>query len=265
VTSFEYKLHAVESMLGGLVIYPYHEAASILRSYHDFTEQAPDAFGSLAILATLPDGTRAVVLLLGYNGLIEEGERVLRPLRSLATPIADTVGPITYTALQSIVEQFNPSGMRNYWKTSYLKELGPEAIEVLIDRYQCSPSPPSHVVLYTLGGAVKRIDPDATAVSYRDARHILLWIGMWNSEVDDDLNRAWVRESWLAAEPFGSSGFYVNYEAEITPERVAAAYGAPKFQRLAGIKAKYDPANLFRLNQNIPPGVRPETTGERPS
>ncbi len=255
VTSFEYQLHPVDSMLGGLVIYPFHEAASVLRAYHEFTAQAPDEVGSLATLATLPDGTRAVVLLLGYNGLMHEGERVLKPLRSLATPIADTVAPIRYTALQSIVEQFNPPGMRNYWKTSYVNDLGAGAVDMVIERYRQVPSPQSHVVLYTLGGAVGRVPADATAVSYRDARHILLWVGMWESAEADETNRTWVRESWAAAETFASGGFYPNYDAETSPERTAAAFGAVKFQRLAALKAKFDPANLFRLNQNVPPAV----------
>jgi FAD/FMN-containing dehydrogenase len=255
LTSFEYRLHPVDSMLGGLVMYPFHEAASLLGAYHEFTAQAPDEVGSLAILATLPDGTRAVVLLLGYNGLIHEGERALKPLRSLAKPIADTVAPIRYTALQSIVEQFNPPGMRNYWKTSYVDDLGADAVDMLIERYRQVPSPQSHVVLYTLGGAVGRVPADATAVSYRDVRHILLWVGMWNSATEDEINRVWVRESWEAAERFASGGFYPNYDAEISPERTAAAFGAVKFQRLAALKAKFDPANLFRLNQNIRPSV----------
>jgi FAD/FMN-containing dehydrogenase len=255
VTSFEYRLHPIDEVIGGLVIYPYEQAASILRSYHEYTGNAPDEMGSLAILATLPDGTKAVVLLLAWNGPLTRGEDVLKPLRSLAAPIADTVSPTSYVALQSIVEQFNPPGMRNYWKTSYVSDLNADAIELLIERYRHVPSPQSHVVLYTLGGAVGRVPADATAVSYRDARHVLLWVGMWNNAGADEPNRTWVKESWTAAEPFASGGFYPNYEAETAPQRIAAAFGESKFQRLADLKAKVDPNNLFRLNQNIPPAT----------
>jgi len=147
VTSFEYRLHPVGPMLGGLVIYPIDQAKAVLKAYHAFTETAPDEVGSLAILGTLPDGTKAAVLLLAYNGPPDQGEHVLRPLRTLGMPIADTVSPISYTALQSIVEGFNPPGLRNYWKTSYVNELSDEAIDLLIERYQSVPSPQSHVVL----------------------------------------------------------------------------------------------------------------------
>lgn len=251
VTSFEYRLHEVGPMLGGLVIYPFDQARAVLTAYREFTATAPDEVGSLAILATLPDGTKAVVLLLAYNGAVEAGERVLRPVRTIATPIADLVAPAPYTALQSIVEKFNPAGMRNYWKTSFLDDVGDGLIESLIERYASVPSPQSHVVLYTLGGAVKRVPDEATAVAHRDARHIFLVVGMWERAAEDDRNRDWVRECWTATQPFAAGGFYPNYEAEVAAERLSAAFGPDKFARLAALKAKYDPANLFRLNQNI--------------
>lgn len=253
VTSFEYRLHPVGTMLGGLIIYPFHQAKKVLQFYHEFTAAAPDELGSLAILATLPDGTKAVVLLVGYSGPADQGERVLRPLRNLGTPLADMVSPMPYTALQSIVEKFNPAGLRNYWKTSYLQEVSGEAIDLMIERYASVPSPQSHVVLYTLGGAAGRVPQDDTAVQHRDARHAWLVIGMWPDPEEDERNMQWVREFWGAMQPFVSGGFYVNYEADTSVDRVSAAYGARKYQRLSALKAQYDPANLFRLNQNIPP------------
>ncbi|MBX3745991.1 MAG: BBE domain-containing protein [Verrucomicrobiae bacterium] len=137
-------------------------------------------------------------------------------------------------------------------KTSYVNDLNTDAIGLLIERCRQVPSPQSHVVLYTPGGAVGRVPADATAVSYRNALHILLWVGMWNSTDEDESNRAWMRESWGTAERFGSAGFYPDYEAETAPERMTAAFGAAKFQRLAALKARFDPSHLFRLNQNIP-------------
>jgi FAD/FMN-containing dehydrogenase len=253
VTSFEYRLHRVGPMLGGLVIYPMSQARELLRLYHDFTSDAPDELGSLAILATLPDGTKAVVLLLAYDGPVAKGERRLRPLRTFGPPLADQVSEMPYTALQSIVEKFNPPGLRNYWKTSYLDELGDDAIGAMVERHATAPSPYAHAVLYTLGGAVSRIGRQDTAVEYRDARHALLVVGMWSEPAEDDENIRWVREFWNVMQPFSSAGFYVNYEADAAPERVKAAYGAEKYERLVALKNKYDPANLFRLNQNIQP------------
>jgi FAD/FMN-containing dehydrogenase len=172
VTSFEFRLHPVSLMLGGLLIHPMDQAKRFLRFYDDFTRDAPDELGSIAVLATLPDGAKAAVALLGYNGPVEQGEDVLRPLRAFGTPLEDRVGPLPYTALQSIVENFNPRGLRNYWKTSYLKELSDPAIDVMVERHATVPAPQTHTVVYTLGGAMSRIGKDETAVAYRDARHV---------------------------------------------------------------------------------------------
>jgi FAD/FMN-containing dehydrogenase len=255
VTSFEYQLHPVGLMLGGLLIYPMNQASQVLRYYHEFTSTAPDELGSLAVLGTLPDGTPAVVILLGYNGPMDQGEQVLRPLRAFGSPLEDRVGPLPYTALQSIVENFNPPGLRNYWKTSYLTDLSDEAIDTMVGRYATVPAPYTHVILYTLGGAMSRIDKDETAVAYRDARHAFLVVGMWSDCAEDEKNIRWVRDLWSAMQPFSSGGFYINYEADTGLERVEAAYGPEKYERLIAVKNKYDPVNLFRLNQNIRPTV----------
>lgn len=253
VTSFKYRLHPVGPVLGGLVIYPMSRAQALLKFYHEFTASAPDELGALAVLATLPDGTRAAVTLLCYNGAVSEGERLLRPLRTFGPPIADQVTVMPYTAVQSIVENFNPRGLRNYWKALYLKELTDQAVNVMVERYATVPAPNTHVVLYTMGGAMARVGADETAVEYRDARHAFLIVGMWTDPAEDDLNVRWVREFWAAMQPFASGGFYPNYEAETGTEKVKDAYGPRKYERLAALKAKYDPTNLFHLNQNIVP------------
>jgi hypothetical protein len=231
------------------------EAQGYLKFYHDFTNSAPEELGPSAILATLPDGTKAVVTLLGYCGPLDQGERAVQPLRTFGTPLSDQVGPMTYLELQSIVEKFNPPGLRNYWKTCFLKEMSDEAISVMVDHYATVPSPFSHVVVYTLGGAVSHVGNEETAVAYRDARHALVMIGMWNDPAEDDKNIRWVRELSSAMEPFSSGGFYINYEAAVSAEQVRDAYGSEKYERLAAVKNKYDPTNFFRLNQNIKPTV----------
>ena len=253
VTSFEYQLHSVGPILGGLVIYPMSQASALLKIYRDFTASAPDDLGPLAVLATLPDGTPAAATLLCYSGVAAEGERLLAPLRAFGPPIADQVALMPYTALQSIVENFNPPGLRNYWKALYMKDLTDDAIKVLVGQYATVPSPNTHVVLYTMGGAVARIGADETAVGYRDALHTLLIVGMWTDSAEDEVNIHWIRSFWETMKPFASGGFYVNYETETGVESVRAAYGPSKYERLAALKAKYDPTNLFRLNQNILP------------
>jgi FAD/FMN-containing dehydrogenase len=253
VTALEYRLHAVGPVLGGLLIYPMNQAQNLLKFYHEFTASAPDKLGALAALATLPDGTKAVVTLLCYCGAVDQGERLLQPLRTIVAPLADQVAVMAYTALQSIVENFNPRGFRNYWKTLFLKDLSDDAINIILERYARVPAPHIHLVLYTLGGAVRRVATNETAVECRDARHVLIIIGMCTDAAEDDRNINWVREFWEAMLPFASGGFYVNYETETATEKVKAAYGPIKYERLATLKAKYDPTNLFRLNQNILP------------
>ena len=253
VTAFEYRLHPVSQMLGGLLIYPMAQAKDLFRFYRDYTRTVPEALGSLINLATLPDGTPAAVILIAYSGSLDEGERLLHPLREFGPPMADQVGPLPYTALQSIVENFNPPGLRNYWKSNYLKDLSDGAIDVLVDHYKAIPAPYTHLVIEHLGGAVSRVGPDETAVDHREALYNFLIVGMWADAAEDAKVIGWVRELWGALQPFSSGGLYVNYEADHNVGRVKAAYSPAKYARLVAVKAKYDPTNLFRLNQNIPP------------
>jgi hypothetical protein len=253
VTAFEYRLYPVSQMLGGLLVYPIAHAKDVFRFYRDFTRTAPEALGSLCNLATLPDGTPAAVILLAYNGSVEDGESLLRPLRECAPLLADQVGLMPYIALQSIVENFNPPGLRNYWKSNYLQDLSDGAIEVLVDHYRTVPTPHTHVVIEHLGGAVSRVGADETAVDHREALYNFLIVGMWADAAMDAQVIGWVRELWGVLQPFSSGGLYVNYEAEHDMGRVQAAYSPAKYARLVAVKTTYDPTNLFRLNQNIPP------------
>jgi FAD/FMN-containing dehydrogenase len=255
VTSFDYHLHPLGTMLAGMVIYPISTAKAFLRRYRDVTSTAPDALGSLVALGTLPDGTQAVVLLVGYSGPMAEGETLLRPLREFGPPLADQVGPVPYMALQSISEHFNPHGYRNYLKTNYLKDLSDDAIDILVERYASVPAPYTHIVVEHMGGAVSRMDPDATAYNYRDAQYNFLIVGMWTDAAEDARGIAWVRSLWQALQPFSSGHIYVNYESDVGVDRVQAAYGAAKYDRLVALKNTYDPTNLFRLNANIKPTV----------
>ena len=255
VTAFQYRLHSVGPILGGLLILPFDRADRTVKFYDDFSATAPDELGVVAVLGTLPDGTKAVVNIACYSGDVQSGEQALRPLRSFMTPIADQIQVMPYTAFQSIVENFNPRGLRNYWKTLYLKEIPDEACVKLARLYETVPSPLTHLVLYTLGGAVSRVPADQTAYSYRDARHALVVVGIWPNPADDDIHIKWVRQVIDAMRPFASGGFYPNYEESSTSEGLIAAFGPDKYLRLAQVKQKYDPANTFRLNQNIQPAA----------
>ena len=253
VTSFEYRLHPLETMLAGMVIYPMSQAKAFLKLYREVTSTAPDELGTLVALGTLPDGTQAAVLLVGYNGPIADGEKLLRPLREFGPPLADQVGPSPYSALQGISEHFNPRGYRNYLKTNYLRELSDDAIDILVERYASVPAPFSHIVVEHMGGAVSRMDRNATAYNYRDAQYNFLIVGMWADSAQDATAIPWVRGLWQALQPFSSENIYVNYESDVGVDRVQAAYGAAKYERLVALKNTYDPTNFFRLNANIKP------------
>ena len=255
VTSFEYRLHPLETMLAGMVIYPIAQAKAFLRLYREVTSTAPDELGSLVALGTLPDGTQAAVLLVGYSGPIADGEKLLRPLREFGPPLADQVSPSPYGALQGISEHFNPRGYRNYLKTNYLRDLSDDAIDILVERYASVPAPFSHIVVEHMGGAVSRMDRQATAYNYRDAQYNFLIVGMWADPAQDAGGISWVRGLWQALQPFSSGNIYVNYESDVGVDRVQAAYGAAKYDRLVALKNTYDPTNFFRLNANIKPTV----------
>jgi hypothetical protein len=253
VTSFEYRLHPLETMLAGMVIYPLAQAKAFLILYREVNSTAPDELGSLVALGTLPDGSQAAVLLAGYSGPIEDGEQRLRPLREFGPPLSDQVGLSPYCALQGISEHFNPRGYRNYLTTNYLRGLSDEAIDTMVERYARVPAPFSHIVVEHMGGAVGRMDRDVTAYNYRDAQYNFLIVGMWDDAAQDAGGIGWVRGLWQAMQPFSTGNIYVNYESDVGMDRVQAAYGAAKYARLVALKHAYDPTNFFRLNANIQP------------
>ncbi len=255
-TSFEYQLHPVGPMLGGLVIHPLDQAVELIRFYDEFTHTCPDELGTFVAFVTSPEGERVVAIFACYNGAVEDGERVLKPLREFGTPIADMIGPMPYVQVQRLMDEGFPAGRQNYWKSNFLKGLDSEAIEIIVDHVAKSPSPFSAVGIEQFSGAVNRVGIDDTAFNHRDARYNLLIVGIWTDLAAKAENVKWVRDLWDAMEPYSSGGVYVNYlgqEADEGPERVKAAYGADKYERLVALKNKYDPTNLFRLNQNIKP------------
>jgi FAD/FMN-containing dehydrogenase len=251
----EYRLHPVGTMLAGMVIYPFDKAKAFLTLYREVTSAAPDELGTLVALGTLPDGTRAAVLLAGYTGPLAEGEKLLRPLRAFGPPLVDQIGPSPYIALQSIGEHFNPIGHRNYQKSNYLRALSDEAIEMMVEHYARVPAPLTHIVVEHMGGAVSRMDRSATAYPYRDAQYNFLIVGIWSDPAEDPTQVAWVRTLWQALQPFSTGHLYLNYDSDVAGDQLQAAFGAAHYARLVALKNTYDPTNLFRLNQNIKPTV----------
>ncbi len=253
VTTFEYRLHPVSTILGGMIVYPVEKASEMLAFYRKFNESAPDELTTFAGLLTTPDGVRVAVAILGYNGPPEEGEKIIRPLRELGPPLADQTGPMPYTQLQSMLDEGFPAGLQVYWRSNFLRGIPDNAVEELTTQFSRVTSPLSALLLEQLGGAVSRVGRDETAFNHRDAAYNLAIIARWQDPKDADPHIAWTRAVHEAMERFATGGVYVNYLGEEGQDRVRAAYGDAKYARLVALKERYDPDNLFRRNQNILP------------
>lgn len=264
VTTFEYRLHPVgPEILGGFVLYPIEQAPSVLRSFRDIMDGAPDQLGASAVVITAPpqapfppalQGKPVLAIAVCYAGDMAEGQRVVQPLREVGEPALDLVGPLPYVAMQSMFDAASPHGLHYWEKSSYLSELSDAAIDAYVSAVSQPTSPLSQALLSRLGGAIGRVPEDATAFSHRDGAYVLFAIGAWSPE-DPGVERhiAWVRGLAESLAPVSTGGVYVNGLSEGGNDRVRSAYRPATYDRLAKIKAAYDPTNVFRINQNIVP------------
>jgi FAD/FMN-containing dehydrogenase len=256
VVSFTYRLHPVDMVLAGPISYPPDRAADALRLYHQVASSAPDALATAASVARGADGKPSVSVVVCWSGPVSEGERILRPLREFGPPIADAVGLIPYRELQSMPDSGYPPGRLHYWKASFLADVPGEAIDALLRFSATAPSPYTGIGLQQITGAASRIAPTATAFAHRARQYDFLILSQWDDPADSPANVSWTRELFDAMSPH-FRGVYVNNLGEEGSDRVQDAYGA-NYDRLAGVKAAYDPGNVFRLNQNIRPEGRRE-------
>jgi FAD/FMN-containing dehydrogenase len=265
VTLFEYQLHPVDPLLAGFLIYPLDRAADVLRYARDVAAEAPDEITLTAALITAPPAPflpetlhdRPVLALVPcYVGPLEEGERALRELRAIGPPAVDLVEPMPYVELQQIIDETYPVGRQTYVKSEWLRGLDDAAIDTVVAKAGAFISPLSQILLHQMGGAVARVPDDATAFGGRDAAFMVTIISIWMSrDEDSEPHVAWTRGLWDAMQPWSTGGAYVNHMGDEGHERVQAAYGRGKYERLVALKNEYDPTNFFRFNQNIkPPG-----------
>jgi FAD binding domain/Berberine and berberine like len=253
-TSLEYQLHAVGPVLGGIVAYPLEKAKEVLKLYREFTMASPDEMASGIVLINLPDGTPVVGILVCYSGALADGEKLVKPLRTFSPPLMDQIGTIPYTAAQKLIDGFYPFGLQSCWKSSFMKTIADEAIDVMVAYCAKRPTPMCHAIIeHELGGAVGRIDHMATAFGHRDAEYSFMSLGVCAEAAEAEKCVRWAREFWQAMQPWSTGGVYVNYLGDEGSGRIEAAYGPEKYARLVALKDKYDPTNLFRLNQNIKP------------
>ena len=253
VTSFEYQLHPVSSVLGGLVIHPIDRARDVLRFYRDFAKTQPDDLTTYAAVLTMPDGNVGVALVACYAGALSDGEHILAPLRGFGQPVADTVAPIPYLGMQGLLGPGFPHGRRNYWKSGMTDRITDAAIDAVVDFGSRIPSPHTAIVFVDCHGAYTRVDPAATAYGQRGLQHDLVILSSWVDPEESDRNIRWTRELFSAVEPELAAGIYVNdLDADDGSARVKRAYGA-NYERLLTLKRRLDPTNFFRMNHNILP------------
>jgi len=254
VTSFEYRLHPVGPVLAGSLSFPLAAAPEVLRFYDDFVKAAPDELSTAASLALDASEEPVTTIVVCYCGPVDAGERVLRPLRTFRTPIEDSIQPMPYRALQSANDTAFPFGRLHYWKSGFLRHVTHEAIDTMMQFGAQMPSPTTAVGLQQMHGAASRIDPSATAFAHRAEQFDFAVLSQWSDPADSVRNIEWTRAFFAAMQPHLEDSVYVNNLGDEGADRVQAAYGA-NYERLAALKAKHDPANLFRSNQNIEPSL----------
>jgi FAD/FMN-containing dehydrogenase len=259
VTSFEYRLHELEPITGGIAFYPFAMAKDVLRFYREFTSSAPDSVEAMAGIMPGPAespvaGENAAWIAVCHSGPATEGERLLRPIKEFGPPVMDMIGPMSYTALQTMLDADYPPGNRNYWRSNFLMELSDEAIDIIVTRSDGLPSTAGSTLFFEhMHGAVGRVGEQDTAFSNRAAKYNFTILSVWKDSGEDDKNLKWSREFGDAMKSFATGAGYVNYMTENEgAERIRATYEA-NYERLVAIKKKYDPTNFFSGNQNISP------------
>jgi FAD/FMN-containing dehydrogenase len=257
-TWLEYELHPVGPMVtGGLVAHPFAAARDVLRFYRDFTASLPDELTAFAGVLHAPDGsgTKLAAIIVCHAGSLEAGEKAAAPVKRFGSPVMDVIGPMPYTAVNMLFDAGFPRGALNYWKSNFLAALKDAAIDTMIERFAAAPSPMSGLLLEHFHGAATRVGPTETAFPHRAVGYNFLAVGEWLDASATAANVAWTREAYGAMAPHFTAGRYVNYlNADEVAEdgAVSAAFGS-NWKRLREVKRKYDPDNVFHLNQNIKP------------
>jgi FAD/FMN-containing dehydrogenase len=262
VTNFEFQLHEVGDVVGGPMFFEFDDAQAVLECYRDYMMRAPERLGCFfgwQIAPPLPFileervGDRFCVLVPCWNGPHEEADQVLQPFRDAAEVKAQLCDVMPFPTLQSLFDDAVPKGMQNYWKADYITELNDEAIAAHIEHGARTPHVSSSMHLHPINGAAQRVGADETAFGHRDKNFAPVIVGIWDDPAENDANTKWVKDYYEAIHPYsGSEGGYINFMSEDDDGRAPANYGA-NYERLAQIKAAYDPENLFHVNQNIVP------------
>jgi FAD/FMN-containing dehydrogenase len=261
VTSFEYRLHPVDKVLAGPMLWPMERAPELLKLWRDFILEAPEDINGWFGFMTVPPADPfpeafflrpMCVISWCYSGQLEQAEQRFAPVRAFGAPAIDFTGTVAFPALQSLFDPFFPPGLQWYWKADFFNDLSDEAIALHVRHGAKLPTAMSTMHLYPINGAVHRAGSNDTAFSFRDANFAEVIVGVDPDPANVQRMIAWAREYWQALHPYSAGGAYVNMIMDEGQDEVRAAY-RDNYDRLLAIKSKYDPKNLFRINQNIQP------------
>lgn len=262
VTSFEFKLQPVgPEVLCGLIVHPFADAPDVLRAYRELTASAPDELTAWVVLRKAPPlpflpedvhGKEVLVIATLYAGDVADGERAMKGLREIGSPIADVIAPQPFAAFQQAFDPLLTPGARNYWKSHDFTELSDGLMDLIVEYGSSLPTEQCEIFVAHMGGAARRVPVAATAYTHRDAEFIMNVHTRWDDANDDERCISWTRDLFDRSARFATGGVYVNFMPDDEADRVAAAYGK-NYERLVELKNKYDPDNFFRLNQNIQP------------
>ena len=261
VTSFEYQLHPVKDIFAGLFFFPLERARDVLEFYRDYIEKAPEELGMFPAFQIAPPlpfipekdhGKTFCILVCCWAGPLDKGEKALEPIRKVAPIVAEHAGPMPFPALNSMFDPLLPAGLQHYWKADFATQLTEGAIKAHLEYGPKVPVVSSTMHIYPINGACNRVASDATAFAYRDAKFATVIAGMWPDPADNEKNTKWVKDYYQAVHPHSLPGGYVNFMAGDDQGRIRDNYKG-NYDRLVAIKRKYDPANLFHMNQNIKP------------
>jgi FAD/FMN-containing dehydrogenase len=261
VTTFTFRLHPVDTIVGGPMFFEARDAATVLAFFRDFIKDAPREYGGFPAWQIAPPlpfvpedrvGDTFLAVISCWTGSQHEGEQIIDRIRQVAPVVAEHVGPMPYPALNSAFDPLVPPGLQHYWKAAFVDDLTDEAIAAHVEHGMRVPVVNSTMHLYPINGAVHDVAPDATAFGHRDASFAPVIAGMWPDPADNEANIRWVKEYFAAIAPHSQAGGYVNFASPDDQGRVAENYGV-NYGRLREVKRSYDPDNLFRVNQNIRP------------
>jgi FAD/FMN-containing dehydrogenase len=263
VTAFHFQLHQVGPIvLGGMLIHPAEGAAALVRFWRDFMRDAPDEVGSgLAFICAPPAdfvpepvrGKPVIGIVICYAGDPDVGARVLAPLLEYGPPAVNLMQPMPYVAVQQLLDPGNQRGMHNYWTGDFYEDLPDDAVDVLASIATKPVSPMTQIIVVAGGGAVARVDDEAMAFGHRSTRWNIHYLSMWPDAADTDANIAYTKRLAGAMKPYSTGRVYLNFLGDEGQDRVAAGFGEKKYAELRSIKSKWDPTNVFKNNQNIPP------------